>query len=87
MPALSERSESNGKDPAIGLCGNCQHCRIVKGERSAFYMCRLSLTNPEYRKYPPLPVLRCAGYTPLALSEVEGPAPGAVAGADDKLSE
>jgi hypothetical protein len=27
-------------------------------------MCRLSLTNPEFRKYPPLPVLRCPGYAP-----------------------
>jgi hypothetical protein len=44
----------------------------VKSERSTFYMCRLSLTNPEYRKYPPLPVLRCAGYAPAP---------------DDKLSE
>lgn len=69
-----------GLDPSIGLCSDCQHCRIVQGERSAFYMCRLSFTNPEYRKYPPLPVLRCPGYLPLALSEVEGPA-------DDKLSE
>lgn len=25
-------------------------------------MCRLALTNPEYRKYPPIPVIRCAGY-------------------------
>ena len=68
-----------GLDPSIGLCSDCQHCRIVKSERSAFYMCRLSLTNPEYRKYPPLPVLRCPGYQP--------PAPGEVEGADDKLTE
>ena len=66
-------------DRAIGLCADCQHCRIVKSERSTFYMCRLSLTNPEYRKYPPLPVLRCPGYQPPALVEVEG--------TDDKLTE
>jgi hypothetical protein len=66
------------KDPAVGLCSDCQHCRIVKSQRSTFYMCRLSLTNPEYRKYPPLPVLRCAGYLPSV--------PGGVDGApDDKL--
>jgi hypothetical protein len=69
-----------GIDPAIGLCSDCQHCRIVKSERSTFYMCRLSLTSPEYRKYPRLPVLRCPGYQPSALSEV-----GAVT--DDKLTE
>jgi len=66
-------------DPAIGLCSACQHCRIVKSERSAFYLCRLSLTNPEYRKYPPLPVIRCPGYLPAA--------PGQDGGADDKLTE
>jgi hypothetical protein len=65
------------KDPAIGLCSDCRHCRIVKSERSAFYLCRLSLTNPEYCKYPLLPVLRCPGYQPPALSEAEA--------ADDKL--
>jgi hypothetical protein len=66
-------------DRAIGLCSDCQHCRIVKSERSTFYMCRLSLTNPEYRKYPPLPVLRCSGHQVPALGEVEG--------ANDKLTE
>ena len=65
-------------DPAIGLCAHCQHCRIVAGGRSTFYMCRLALTHPEYRKYPQLPVLRCHGYAPLAPSVVEGP--------DDKLT-
>jgi len=49
-------------DPAVGLCSRCQHCRIVKSERSTFYMCQRSFTEPEYRKYPPLPVLRCAGF-------------------------
>jgi len=61
---------------AIGLCFDCQHCRTVendrKGERSTFYMCLRSFTQPEYRKYPPLPVLRCPGYEKAA---------------DDKLSE
>jgi hypothetical protein len=66
-------------NPAIGLCSTCRHCRVVTTERSAFYMCRLSLTNPEYRKYPPLPVVRCAGHAPA-------PVPGDPA-ADEKLAE
>jgi|RhiMethySRZTD1v2_1073278.scaffolds.fasta_scaffold02774_18 hypothetical protein len=78
---------SGAIDPAIGLCSRCQHCRIVKSERSAFYMCRLSFTNPEYRKYPPLPVLRCAGYQPPAPGEAEGAVPGEAGAPDDKLSE
>ena len=63
-------------DPAIGLCADCQHCRMVKSDRSTFYMCGLSFTHPEYRKYPLLPVLRCPGYLP----------PGQVA-PGDKLTE
>ena len=60
-------------DPAIGLCADCQHCRIVKSDRSTFYMCLRSLTDPEYRKYPRLPVLRCPGYHPPTPSGEEGP--------------
>jgi len=74
-------------DPAPGLCGHCQHCRIVKSDRSTFYMCRLSLTNSEYRKYPQLPVLRCPGYQALVPSEVEGLVPSAAERPDDKLTE
>ncbi|HEX6163713.1 MAG TPA: hypothetical protein VFZ31_10125 [Vicinamibacterales bacterium] len=48
----------------------------MKSERSTFYMCRLALTNPEFRKYPPLPVVRCAGYLPAAARAVEDAADG-----------
>jgi len=73
----SDRGNPEANDPAIGLCSDCQHCRIVKGGRSTFYMCRLALTKPEFRKYPPLPVLRCSGYQPLPPSQADG---------DDKLT-
>jgi hypothetical protein len=43
-------------------------------------MCRLALTNPEYRKYPPIPVIRCAGYLPGAERAGED-------GPDGKLTE
>jgi hypothetical protein len=72
---VAGQRESNGPDgldPAIGLCATCLHCRVVKSDRSVFYMCRRSLTEPEYRKYPPLPVLRCPGYELAAPSVVEG---------------
>ena len=51
-------------DPAIGLCATCCHCRIVPGGRSTFYMCQRSFTEPEYPKYPRLPVVACRGYAP-----------------------
>ena len=61
-------------DPAVGLCATCEHCRIVPGGRSTFYLCQRSLTDPAFPKYPRLPVLACRGYQP------------AVAERDDKLA-
>jgi hypothetical protein len=49
-------------------------------------MCQLSFTNPEYRKYPPLPVLRCPGYRP-APDESRGFGRSEAAGLSDKLAE
>jgi hypothetical protein len=75
------------RDPRSGLCADCQHCRIVKSARSTFYMCLRSLTDPEYRKYPPLPVLRCPGYQPVTPAEAERADPGKVEWPDGKLTE
>ncbi len=47
-----------------GLCGTCQHVkRTVTKRDSVFYLCLRAQTDPALRKYPPLPVLRCHGYT------------------------
>ena len=48
----------------IGLCLDCRYRRIVQGGRSIFYMCQRSFTDPDFPKYPRLPVIRCAGYDP-----------------------
>ena len=51
--------------PAAGLCDTCRHQRIVRNTRgSEFSMCERSKTEPEYPKYPRLPVERCRGYEP-----------------------
>jgi hypothetical protein len=51
-----------GQD-SIGLCASCRHVRRVETERgSVFYRCAKAATDPRFRKYPPLPVLRCEGY-------------------------
>lgn len=48
-----------------GLCGTCEHVKRAENKRgSVFYMCRLADTDAAFRKYPPLPVLRCHGYQP-----------------------
>jgi len=49
--------------PPAGLCDTCRHQRIVRtGRGSTFSLCERSRTEPEYPKYPRLPVERCAGY-------------------------
>jgi hypothetical protein len=46
-----------------GLCGDCVHARTIKSDRgTAFLQCQLSFTNPQFAKYPRLPVLSCSGY-------------------------
>jgi hypothetical protein len=48
-----------------GLCDGCAHVQIVTSARgSRFYLCRLSFTDPRFPRYPPIPVLQCAGFTP-----------------------
>ena len=50
------------RQPA-GLCDSCVHQQLVHTTRgSTFSLCRRSKTEPEYPKYPRLPVLRCPGY-------------------------
>jgi hypothetical protein len=46
-----------------GLCPYCRHVRIVRSDRgSVFYRCLMADVDPRFPKYPPLPVLQCAGY-------------------------
>jgi hypothetical protein len=49
--------------PPAGLCDACAHQQIVRtGRGSEFSLCRRSKTEPEYPKYPRVPVLECPGY-------------------------
>ena len=51
--------------PSPGLCARCVHVqRVTNARGSIFYLCRLSFTDPEFPRYPPLPVLTCRGFTP-----------------------
>ena len=46
-----------------GLCATCQHQQIVRNTRgSTFSLCRRSKTEPEYPRYPRLPVAACRGW-------------------------
>jgi hypothetical protein len=47
----------------VGLCETCLHSRVVTSRRgSSFWHCALHETDPNFPKYPRLPVLACAGY-------------------------
>jgi hypothetical protein len=47
----------------VGLCADCKHARSVTSDRgSVFYLCTLSAVDPQFAKYPQLPVLACPGY-------------------------
>ena len=45
------------------LCETCRHVKpIVTPKGSRFQLCQLSRSDARYPKYPPQPVMRCAGY-------------------------
>jgi hypothetical protein len=48
-----------------GLCATCIHAQTVHSDRgSTFLRCGLSDADPNFPKYPRLPVLECTGWTP-----------------------
>ncbi len=48
-----------------GLCSTCAHLQLLASPRSVFVRCGLAAADPAFLRYPPLPVVRCAGYRPL----------------------
>jgi hypothetical protein len=56
-------SESAALQQRVGLCADCLHSRRIESDRgSVFFLCQLALSNPQFQKYPRLPVLSCPGY-------------------------
>ena len=53
------------------LCASCQNVREICTARSRFLLCELSLTNADYPKYPPQPIVRCDGYQPKDKTQEE----------------
>lgn len=53
-----------------GLCATCRHLVVITSDRgSTFVQCGLAKTDQRFRKYPPLPVLVCAGYLPRSAED------------------
>lgn len=49
-----------------GLCGRCRHLRLLGSPRSVFVRCGLAEEERAFARYPPLPVLACTGFVPVA---------------------
>ncbi|HUB80394.1 MAG TPA: hypothetical protein VMB03_16435 [Bryobacteraceae bacterium] len=46
-----------------GLCASCIHAKTITSDRgSTFVLCELSHSDPQFPKYPRLPVLVCDGW-------------------------
>lgn len=55
---------------AAGLCSTCLHARVQRNRRgSAFWRCARADEDPRFRRYPPLPVVRCDGFEGTKLGE------------------
>jgi hypothetical protein len=54
-------------DRVRGLCASCVHAREIVSDRgSRFVLCRLSVSDERFSKYPHLPVHTCSGYARAA---------------------
>jgi len=64
---VTPRDEPRGLgEPPPGLCATCRYSRrIVTVRGSIFRLCERSVTDPRYARYPPLPMVRCAGFEPV----------------------
>ena len=73
---------ASGTSDRAGLCARCVHAHIVATPRSRFWMCLLSRTDARFIRYPRLPVLACAGHSPLPEGQEppSGPPPRDTAG-------
>ncbi len=67
---MTERGETPTTDPdeqrRVGLCADCEHAeRIMSSRRSVFYRCRYADVDPEFPRYPQLPVVVCRGHSAI----------------------
>ena len=60
---VTESAATKEERGRVGLCFDCVHSQRIQSPRgSTFYRCKLSDSDPNFAKYPRLPVLHCVGY-------------------------
>lgn len=60
-----------------GLCAGCVHLRLLASKRSVFVRCGLADADPDFVRYPPIPVRVCRGFRPAPELSGTGIDPGA----------
>ena len=64
MSSAYGRYSTGMSDTPFGLCDRCTEQRLVRSARgSAFSMCEIGLRDPDWPKYPPMPVLACPRFS------------------------
>jgi hypothetical protein len=59
-------NEDEAERKQAGLCADCANAQKIRSDRGTkFILCRLSATDPNFPKYPRLPVMNCAGFKPV----------------------
>jgi len=54
-----------GDEAAVGRCASCRHASTQESARgSVFWRCLRADRDPDYPRYPPLPVRECPGHEP-----------------------
>jgi len=61
---VSRPDAGDGSPPvAQGLCGACSWARHIRNRRgSTFLLCGMSKRDPDFPRYPRLPILECRGF-------------------------
>jgi hypothetical protein len=57
---LDEGRRALGVSP--GLCWSCRHRDLLRSRTSTFLRCGRAATDARFVRYPPLPVVACAGF-------------------------
>lgn len=60
---MDEKASVDESLGSAGLCSDCLHARrVTTAKGSLFLLCKRSMFDPIYLKYPRLPVIECEGY-------------------------